>query len=58
MWLLTEQIDGGTLTQAVSRHKFTEPEIAYVVDILLKGLKFLHDNLIAHRDMKSGTHIS
>lgn len=55
MWLLTEQIDGGTLTQAVTKYKFAEPEIAYIVHELLQGLKFLHDNLIAHRDMKSGT---
>lgn len=58
MWLLCEQIDGGTLTQAVARHKFLEPEIAYIVDELLCGLKFLHDNLIAHRDMKSGRLVS
>jgi len=54
MWLLTEHIDGGTLTQAVSLHKFTEPEVIYVIHELLAGLRFLHDNMIAHRDMKSG----
>eukprot|EP01127_Copromyxa_protea_P008831 TRINITY_DN2036_c0_g2_i1.p1 TRINITY_DN2036_c0_g2~~TRINITY_DN2036_c0_g2_i1.p1 ORF type:complete len:380 (+),score=82.88 TRINITY_DN2036_c0_g2_i1:64-1203(+) len=54
MWVLTEQVDGGTLTQAVTRHKFSEPEIAYVVEHLLKGLHFLHEHQIAHRDMKSG----
>eukprot|EP01126_Amoeba_proteus_P066784 TRINITY_DN9733_c0_g1_i5.p1 TRINITY_DN9733_c0_g1~~TRINITY_DN9733_c0_g1_i5.p1 ORF type:complete len:241 (-),score=43.46 TRINITY_DN9733_c0_g1_i5:479-1201(-) len=54
MWMLTEHVDGGTLTQAVTKYKFNESEVAYIAHELLCGLKFLHNNLIAHRDMKSG----
>eukprot|EP01126_Amoeba_proteus_P054878 TRINITY_DN6773_c0_g3_i1.p1 TRINITY_DN6773_c0_g3~~TRINITY_DN6773_c0_g3_i1.p1 ORF type:complete len:241 (-),score=49.36 TRINITY_DN6773_c0_g3_i1:389-1111(-) len=54
MWMLTEHVDGGTLTQAVTKHKFKENEIAFIAHELLCGLRFLHDNMIAHRDMKSG----
>jgi len=55
MWLLTEQIDGGTLTLAIKEHgKFSEAEFSYIAYEILCGLKFLHDSMIAHRDMKSG----
>jgi len=30
VWLLTEYMQGGTLTQAVAVHQFTEPEIAFI----------------------------
>eukprot|EP01126_Amoeba_proteus_P036018 TRINITY_DN364_c0_g1_i9.p1 TRINITY_DN364_c0_g1~~TRINITY_DN364_c0_g1_i9.p1 ORF type:complete len:323 (-),score=50.45 TRINITY_DN364_c0_g1_i9:321-1289(-) len=53
MWLVTELIDGGTLTYAVAHHHFSEPEIAYVTSKLLNGLRFLHDHQLCHRDLKS-----
>jgi len=53
LWLVTEFIDGGTLTQAVANHKCQEPEIAYASKEILNALKFLHDNWLAHRDLKS-----
>jgi len=53
MWLITEYLDGGTLTQAVTHHKFQEPEISYISKEILNALKFLHDNWLAHRDLKS-----
>jgi len=53
MWLATEYVNGGTLTNAVSEHPFTEPQIAYLCCELLKGIAFLHANMLAHRDLKS-----
>jgi len=48
-----EFLEGCTLMQAVSVHKFTEPQIAYIAKYLLRGILFLHENQIAHRDLKS-----
>jgi len=53
LWLTTELLDGGTLTQAVAVHQFEEPEIAYVAKEILNALAFLHKNQMAHRDLKS-----
>jgi len=53
VWLLTEYMQGGTLTQAVAVHQFTEPEIAFIAKQVLKALDFLHDNQLMHRDLKS-----
>jgi len=53
IWLVTEFLDGGTLTQAVSVYKFNETEIAYVGREVLSALNFLHTHQLAHRDLKS-----
>lgn len=53
LWLLMEWMDGGTLFEALSRHKFKEPSIAYVVREILKGLEYIHAQGIIHRDLKS-----
>eukprot|EP01125_Pyxidicula_operculata_P001092 TRINITY_DN1099_c0_g1_i1.p1 TRINITY_DN1099_c0_g1~~TRINITY_DN1099_c0_g1_i1.p1 ORF type:complete len:388 (+),score=55.93 TRINITY_DN1099_c0_g1_i1:40-1203(+) len=53
MWLICEYLDGGTLSQAVSIHAFTEPQIAFISNQILSALSFLHSNMIAHRDLKS-----
>jgi len=53
LWLTTELLDGGTLTQAVSAHQFQELEIAFVAKEVLNALNFLHTNQMAHRDLKS-----
>jgi len=53
IWLVTEYLDGGTLTQAVSVHKFKEPEIAYIGREILCALHYLHEQQLAHRDLKS-----
>lgn len=36
------------------RKKLTEPEIRYYVIQLVSSLKYLHDNLVIHRDLKLG----
>jgi hypothetical protein len=53
IWLVTEFMSGGTLTQAVAHHRFTESEIAYVAKQVLIALDFMHRNQLAHRDLKS-----
>jgi len=53
MWVATEYLEGGTLTQAVSTWTFQEPQIVYIVKQVLTGLAFLHINFLAHRDLKS-----
>jgi len=53
IWVATEYLDGGTLTQAVSTWPFKEPQIVYIVKQVLMGLSFLHRSFLAHRDLKS-----
>jgi hypothetical protein len=53
VWIVTELLEGGTLSQTVSRHKFVENELCYVAKHLLKAVKYLHDNQLVHRDIKS-----
>jgi serine/threonine protein kinase len=53
MWLVTEHLDGGTLTEAVANHRCQEAEIAYISREILTALNFLHENQLSHRDLKS-----
>eukprot|EP00013_Stygamoeba_regulata_P022772 CAMPEP_0177662632 /NCGR_PEP_ID=MMETSP0447-20121125/19419_1 /TAXON_ID=0 /ORGANISM="Stygamoeba regulata, Strain BSH-02190019" /LENGTH=727 /DNA_ID=CAMNT_0019168261 /DNA_START=104 /DNA_END=2289 /DNA_ORIENTATION=+ len=56
VWLVQERLDGGTLKEVASsklQHHFTEEHIAYVAREVLRGISFLHDNNIAHRDIKN-----
>ena len=53
LWIVMEYLEGATLMQAISVHKFSEPQIAYVAKYMLKAIAFLHENQIAHRDLKS-----
>lgn len=52
-YLVFEKLDGGELLKQIERHgKFTEIEASEVIRDLAKGLKFIHDKGIAHRDLK------
>eukprot|EP01129_Flabellula_baltica_P010896 TRINITY_DN4670_c0_g1_i1.p1 TRINITY_DN4670_c0_g1~~TRINITY_DN4670_c0_g1_i1.p1 ORF type:complete len:273 (+),score=58.15 TRINITY_DN4670_c0_g1_i1:76-894(+) len=53
LWLVTELLDGGSLKELQLAYEFAEREIAYIAKGILNGLKFLHDNLIVHRDLKN-----
>lgn len=53
MWMASEYLEGGTLTQVLGSHHFQEPSIVYIVRQVLSGLAFLHQNFLAHRDLKS-----
>ncbi|XP_056369898.1 serine/threonine-protein kinase PAK 3-like [Oenanthe melanoleuca] len=52
-WLVMEYMDGGTLSDLISKTHMTEGEIAAVSRECLQGLDFLHSNLVIHRDVKS-----
>lgn len=53
LWMIMEFLEGATLMQAVSIHRFSEIQIAYLARYMLKAILFLHENQIAHRDLKS-----
>ena len=55
VWLVMELLRGGTLKQASTNKgvPFAENEIAYVAREMLKGIKYLHDNQLVHRDLKN-----
>eukprot|EP00008_Paramoeba_atlantica_P015115 CAMPEP_0201492572 /NCGR_PEP_ID=MMETSP0151_2-20130828/33714_1 /ASSEMBLY_ACC=CAM_ASM_000257 /TAXON_ID=200890 /ORGANISM="Paramoeba atlantica, Strain 621/1 / CCAP 1560/9" /LENGTH=489 /DNA_ID=CAMNT_0047879455 /DNA_START=114 /DNA_END=1583 /DNA_ORIENTATION=+ len=55
IWLVMELLRGGTLKQASTNKgvPFTDTEIAYVASEMLTGIQYLHDNEIAHRDLKN-----
>jgi len=52
-WIVTEYMEGGTLSQAIKVHALSEQHMAYVTQQLLKGLSFMHSNGFVHRDLKS-----
>ncbi|XP_032942421.1 serine/threonine-protein kinase PAK 3-like [Catharus ustulatus] len=52
-WLVMEYMDGGTLSDVISKTHMSEGEIAAVSQECLQGLDFLHSNLVIHRDVKS-----
>lgn len=51
--IVTEFMDGGALTDLVMKTELEEPKIAAISFEILKGLDFLHDKNIIHRDIKS-----
>lgn len=53
VWMVMEYLEGATLMQAVSVHKFSEIQVAYIARYILKALIYFHEHQIAHRDLKS-----
>lgn len=53
IWIVSEFLEGGTLSEAAKIHQFSEKHIAYVAREMLKALKFLHKKGMVHRDLKS-----
>ncbi|NXD46373.1 PAK3 kinase, partial [Copsychus sechellarum] len=52
-WLVMEYMDGGTLSDAVSKTFLSEDEMAAASWECLQGLDFLHVNHVIHRNVKS-----
>ncbi|XP_046994651.1 serine/threonine-protein kinase 10 isoform X1 [Schistocerca americana] len=56
LWMLIEYCDGGALDSIMVELEkpLTEPQIAYVCQQMCKGLDFLHESKVIHRDLKAG----
>ena len=52
IWVAMEFLQGGTLSDACKVRQFHEEEVAFVARELLQGVKYMHDNGFAHRDIK------
>eukprot|EP01101_Sappina_pedata_P004668 TRINITY_DN201_c0_g1_i1.p1 TRINITY_DN201_c0_g1~~TRINITY_DN201_c0_g1_i1.p1 ORF type:complete len:440 (+),score=160.35 TRINITY_DN201_c0_g1_i1:162-1481(+) len=53
IWIAMEFMEGGTLSEAVQRQELKTDIISFVAHGLLEALCYLHENKIAHRDLKS-----
>jgi len=53
LWIVTEFIGGCSLKELQGFYEFGEYEIMYIAKNTLEGLRFLHDHMIAHRDLKN-----
>ncbi|CAH8529222.1 unnamed protein product [Heterobilharzia americana] len=53
LWVAMEYLEGGALTNIVTRTLMSEKQIATVCRDVLRALAFLHDHGIIHRDVKS-----
>jgi serine/threonine protein kinase len=55
VWIVMEFMRGGSLKNASTAEDqpFDESEIAYVAREMLAGIRYLHSNQIAHRDLKN-----
>ncbi|MDP2438622.1 MAG: protein kinase [archaeon] len=54
VWIVTEMLEGGTLKEAAAASsQWSESSIAYVAAKMLAGISYLHENQLAHRDLKN-----
>ncbi|XP_064260332.1 serine/threonine-protein kinase PAK 3-like [Passer domesticus] len=53
LWLVMEYMDGGALSDVISKSCLSEEEMAAVSRECLRGLDFLHSNHVIHQDLKS-----
>jgi len=51
--VIMEFMEGGTLSEATKRYAFDENQIAYIAKEMLKGIQYLHEHNLIHRDLKS-----
>jgi len=52
VFIVQEFVPGGELLAQIIERSFYDPEASWVMRGLTRGLQFLHQNHIAHRDMK------
>ncbi|XP_074388966.1 serine/threonine-protein kinase PAK 3-like [Zonotrichia albicollis] len=53
LWLVMEFMDGGTLSDIISKTCLSEDQMATISRECLRGLDFLHSNHVIYRDVKS-----
>ncbi|XP_059348049.1 serine/threonine-protein kinase PAK 2-like [Ammospiza nelsoni] len=53
LWLVMEYMDGGTLSDVISKTCLSEDHMAAICWECLQGLHFLHSNHVIHGDVKS-----
>jgi p21-activated kinase 1 len=53
LWVITEHMEGGSLTDVVTANLMSEPQIAAVSREMCQGLNHLHRHGVIHRDIKS-----
>ncbi|XP_074389359.1 serine/threonine-protein kinase PAK 1-like isoform X1 [Zonotrichia albicollis] len=53
LWLVMEFMDGGTLSDIISKTRLSEDQMAAICQECLRGLYFLHSNHVIYRDVKS-----
>lgn len=53
LWIIMEYMDGGALTDVCTVISLNERQIAAITHEVLKGLNFLHERGVIHRDIKS-----
>ena len=51
--MVMEYMEGGSLSQTVSKFQLEEAQICYVTMQILRGLRSMHGKGFAHRDLKS-----
>jgi serine/threonine protein kinase len=56
IWIILEYCDGGSLLELINilPKSLNEEQIASLVNMMLLGLNFLHENKKIHRDVKTG----
>ena len=53
IWVAMEFLEGGTLSDACKSRPFKEDELAFVAQEMMRGVAYMHENHLAHRDIKS-----